>query len=610
MRKSSLAVAAALAVLWGGPLPAAESPLDVIAERAKVRYDAVPRRVLAFYYPWYGNPEVPGGSGRWAHWEGVDQARRQIKSSTHYPTLGPYDSHDRKSIAQHCAWARQAGIDTFIVSWWGANSFCDQAMKPVLDVCHEAGIAVSAYYETVPRPGDAETAARDVVGLLERHADHPAWLCVDGKPVVFVYGRAVQQIGLVGWLDAIGRINRDYARKAVLIGDAMSRSAARVFDGIHTYNTASALASKDLTEVHAWAKATFPKWVEAADASGRISTLTVIPGYDDTKIRTPGLKVERAGGALYREQWEQTIAADPHWVLITSFNEWHEGSDVEPSDEYGERYLAMTAEMAARFKDQGPRARREPARPDSAMSEAAKARQLARLGRMKIGLLPDPGLAVLWPLLHRSPAPTLFTWEQVADWPDSVAGEYPIVIYAGGESYRRTVRRAGDVDEAIVAYLKAGGFLVVLPSGPMPFHYDREHRAVQGSSRFGLPLSVAGADGGWEAPPKGKDLRFVRVGERLPNVPESFPFPREGDLRWRPFVRGRLAEGDRFVPLVELRDEDGTHYGDAVAFVEHRASEPKNARVLYAWFELLNTPQGEAVLYDVLAFAAGEAGAK
>jgi len=80
----------------------------------------------------------------------------------------------------------------------------------------------------------------------------------------------------------------------------------------------------------------------------------VIPGYDDTKIRKPGLAVQRYDAELYRVQWEEAIKADPNWILITSFNEWHEGSEIEPSLEYKQRYLELTGKYAKRFKASAP----------------------------------------------------------------------------------------------------------------------------------------------------------------------------------------------------------------------------------------------------------------
>jgi glycoprotein endo-alpha-1,2-mannosidase len=603
MRRSGWLFLAVLAMAGSfGSRVSAQVDLGALADRAKIEYAEVPRKVLAFYYPWYGNADVPGGSGRWSHWEGVDQDRHQIASATHYPKLGPYDSHDPKLIAQHCAWAKEAGLDGFIVSWWGKGDFSDRAMPRILDACREAGLEATIYYETVPRPRNAEAAAADIVGLLKRYGDHPAWLRVGGKPVVFIYGRAVGEIGLSGWLEAAAQVNREYPPKAVLLGDQMSLAAARIFDGIHTYNTAGQLRGKDVAEVRRWAAQTYPGWVRAADAFHRISTLTVIPGYDDTKIRKPGLRVERFDGASYRCQWEEAIRADPHWVLVTSWNEWHEGSEIEPSVEYGDQYLKITAEMAARFKSKPREAKPLPESASPGITADEKRGEIEKLRGVGIGILPDPGLSAVLPLLQLPDRPALVSWEEVAEWPASIARKYPVLIYAGDETYRQTVSRRGDVDAGLLRYLTGGGLLVVLPSGPMPFHYNEQHQAVGTSRKLGLPLSVGGPGGGWEEPPADVDLRFVQVGHRLPHVPPVFPFPEQGDRRWRPFLRSQLAEGDRFIPLVELRDAQGKHYGDAVAYVEHKASEPIGAKALYVWFGLLDSPQGEALLHDVYGF--------
>ena len=104
--------------------------------------------------------------------------------------------------------------------------------------------------------------------------------------------------------------------------------------------------------------------VKLARNHGRISYVTIIPGYDDTKIRKPGFKAERQDGQSYRVLWEEAVKANPDWVLITSWNEWHEGSEIEPSFEEGDNYMQLTGDYAPRFCDSSPaRARRVPAQP-------------------------------------------------------------------------------------------------------------------------------------------------------------------------------------------------------------------------------------------------------
>ena len=43
------------------------------------------------------------------------------------------------------------------------------------------------------------------------------------------------------------------------------------------------------------------------------------------------------------------------WVLITSFNEWHEGSEIEPSVEWGDRFIDSTRALSREFRSAGTR---------------------------------------------------------------------------------------------------------------------------------------------------------------------------------------------------------------------------------------------------------------
>lgn len=321
---------------------AAEDREQLLRARDDVKYTGVPKQVLAFYYGWYGNPTV---SSRWVHWEKVDETKRTIGSSTHYPTLGAYDSHDPKLVEQHCRWAKEAGITGFIATWWGQGDFHDKGLPLLLDMAEKNGLAVTVYFETT-RSG----TLKDVLYLLEHYAKHPAWLKLNGRPVLFVYGRAVGEIKPEGWLEIIAQANKQFPGGVVFIGDQISKNAARIFDGIHTYNPTGSTARKSPEQIREWAHKTYPKWVETA-GSNRISCVTIIPGYDDATQGRPAPRpiTERHGGKTYEILWEEAIAANPDWVLITTWNEWHEGSEIEPSVEDGDRALKATPEFAKKF---------------------------------------------------------------------------------------------------------------------------------------------------------------------------------------------------------------------------------------------------------------------
>lgn len=355
MRSHILALLVSLISFMGAPAVArlshAATPKRVPASvKEPGESPRIDRLVLAFYYPWYGTPDSPGGNGKWIHWEGVDRDKKAIASSTNYPVGGPYDSMDGKVIERHCREAKGAGIDGFIVSWWGAGTLEDRALPRVLDACGGAGIKACIYYETIRKGGKAKDAAEEIRAVIKAHGEHRAWLKVDKRPVVFVYGRAIEQLGIEGWTAVVEELKGDGDSRPVLIGDSFDAKPLKLFDGPHHYGPMGGLAKEGEDKTREWAKRSMTWWVGKAREERKIACVTVFPGYDDTKIRKPGLKVGRREGATYRTLWEEAIGAKPDWVLITSWNEWHEGSEIEASVEYGAKYLEMTGEFSKRFK--------------------------------------------------------------------------------------------------------------------------------------------------------------------------------------------------------------------------------------------------------------------
>ncbi len=572
--------------------------LTAIRARAKVRYERVPRKVLTFYYGWYGNPQT---SGRWVHWEQVDTERKQIGNSTHYPVLGAYDSHDPRVVRQHCQWAKEAGLDGFIVSWWARGDFHDQGIPLLLDTARQHKLQVTIYYEVVPTPGNPDSVVSDWLYLLERYSPHPAWLKVAGKPVIFVYSRAMGQLSLTHWAQVLERVNKEHRAGVCAIADQLSKASARIFDGIHTYNICDRLQGKPVEAIGAEVERIYREPLQIAGQFGRIGCATIIPGYDDTKIRQPGIRAERFDGESYRRQWEAVLELNPDWVLITSFNEWHEGSEMEPSAEFGDRYIRLTARYAPRFRNLPERPRMAP--PLTAIT-GEKLNALRRLWQGKrIGILPEGGSEALFWLLDSGLEIVPLSAEQVIQPGELTPARYSALVYLSGERYRATVREAGDYDRALRAYLQAGGTLVVLPSEPFPFYYEGE-RTVQRASFFGLTIAgssatpVAGQTG-FERPPEEVQLWFQCDTRRLPDMPARLPFPESGDLRWRPMLKQGLDPTDEYLPLITLVDSKGRRWGEGAVVIRYRAGELKGAQVAYVWFRLLEAPQAPALLHNL-----------
>jgi hypothetical protein len=75
----------------------------------------------------------------------------------------------------------------------------------------------------------------------------------------------------------------------------------------------------------------------------------VMPGYDDRSQN--GLErpiIERNDGKLYEDYWrvaKKNIDPKLQMIMLTTFNEWHEGTEIEASKEYGNQYVELTKSL-------------------------------------------------------------------------------------------------------------------------------------------------------------------------------------------------------------------------------------------------------------------------
>jgi hypothetical protein len=77
-----------------------------------------------------------------------------------------------------------------------------------------------------------------------------------------------------------------------------------------------------------------------------------MPGYNDVKVRG-GFARDREGGNYFAQSWSAAIASNPSWIVINSFNEWPEGSYIEPSAAFGDLFLGLSATYSQQFKSGG-----------------------------------------------------------------------------------------------------------------------------------------------------------------------------------------------------------------------------------------------------------------
>jgi len=98
------------------------------------------------------------------------------------------------------------------------------------------------------------------------------------------------------------------------------------FDGFYTYFASDGFAYGSTTS-------NWPDMSALAHKNNLIYIPSVGPGYIDTRIRPWNEKntKNRDSGKYYEMMYENAVNSNPDFISITSFNEWHEGTQIEPS---------------------------------------------------------------------------------------------------------------------------------------------------------------------------------------------------------------------------------------------------------------------------------------
>ena len=321
-----------------------------------------------FYYMWWGNPEHDDQWVHWnhrflSHWD--PNTAKQYPQGTHeppddlgssfYPELGPYSSKDPEVIDTHMQQIRDADIGVVVVSWY-PQGLGDENGKPVdplipvlLDKAHEYSLKVALHIE--PYAGrSARTVLKDIEYLHRHYASHPAYfkISVSGKdalPVVYIYDSYktpasdwAEIFSHRGFLSIRGTKNDIVAVSLFVHKDHESLVTKGGFNGFYTYFTTDRFSFGS----------SLKNWKYLSEFASRNRLLfipSVGPGYDDSQVR-PWNQVNwrnRESGMYYTRSFKAAISLRPRFLSISTFNEWHEGTQIEPAvpkeREDGDAYL-------------------------------------------------------------------------------------------------------------------------------------------------------------------------------------------------------------------------------------------------------------------------------
>jgi hypothetical protein len=317
--------------------------------------------VLAHYMPWF---EAKPFSQTWGwHWtmnhfdpEKQTDGKQEIASHFH-PLIGPYDSSDVDVIEYHLLTMKLAGIDGVIVDWYGLTDFRDYAIlhrntTRVLEQCERLKMKFVICYEdqTIPALVEAKriTAAErvshvaaEITWLRKYWFKSGSYVKLDGRPVLLSFG----QTGLTDdeWSRCLARSEANvtyfsqHHRRAAAIGAfdwPVPSEALKAFERFHK-------------DARSWPRAipvAFPRFVDI---------------YAQAKVGPSYGRLDDDEGKSFRKMLELGLKSKAPIVQLATWNDWGEGTQIEPSHEFGYRDLETVQKLRVIGKD----------RPDSATAD-------------------------------------------------------------------------------------------------------------------------------------------------------------------------------------------------------------------------------------------------
>ncbi len=305
--------------------------------------------VGAYYYPWYSE-DFHRGAG---------YLRRNLMPPQ-MPVLGEYDDTDPEVIRQHMDWFRQANIGLLVTSWWGPYSTEDNTTKKVILEHEDIGnLNIALHFETKGRIKDTTDMSGvrdDIAYMCEEYFEHDNYYRIDERPVIVVHvTRLLHEEGILE--EAILTMRSEASKcgqNLYIIGDQVFSTAPDEGDAFTPFWYFDAVTNFDVygssgrpggyvgPDAVDQYYADQAEWKRQAALANCEYIPPVSPGYNDRGVRFEENHVAMSRrlmqgseeGSLFWYQLKKALElVSPqvdNMILLNSFNEFHEDTQIEP----------------------------------------------------------------------------------------------------------------------------------------------------------------------------------------------------------------------------------------------------------------------------------------
>jgi hypothetical protein len=343
----------------GREIAASHSWERTAGELLELFNETVSRRVVrrrrpqlgAHYHVWYRAGDNP------QHWN----ENNEFATITDPPVGGAYSSADQRLIDRHLEMAAHAQLDFLVVNW----QVTSQGLNPT-EV--EATRMLFAAAEKAPRPlslsillaidtEDVAVVVKALNTLRTEFMASPVYHRIGRRPLLWYY-LSGPFLGLLFYhRDLLFRLTRGWhavATGQLIFNQLIARPLREFFSGWCVYSPLQ--VGRPSVREAIWTKG----YRSFAEEGGAIRVFTVCPGYDDTRLASPQRnetryrRTSRRGTRTYQhmQQVALNLEPPPELIVVTSFNEFHENTHLEPSQEFGDTFLRATRSFKQALRQQ------------------------------------------------------------------------------------------------------------------------------------------------------------------------------------------------------------------------------------------------------------------
>ncbi|MGP1272458.1 MAG: hypothetical protein ACTS22_03920 [Phycisphaerales bacterium] len=315
-----------------------------------------PTKLLMHYMPWYQTPDVTGFWG--IHWTGPNNefnpdtlaADGRPAIYSHYdPLIGPYDSKDPAVLECHLLQMKLAGIDGVLVDWYGLSDTFDyplihDATEALFAATEQFGLEFAVVYEdrSIESQVNLGTLDPSAVGayLLGEFAwmqaswfNRPHYTRKDGRPLLLNFGPIFVQ-NAADWNTGFSVLPLRpwfYALPNLWTTAGADGAFTWVPFPVYEGNPSEAVIKQRLIDTHNTPSTDPDRVIPSA-----------VAGFKD--IYEPGGRfpfLDHRNGATLREGLE--VGIDGPWdiVQLVTWNDYGEGTMIEPTFEFGYTFLEV-----------------------------------------------------------------------------------------------------------------------------------------------------------------------------------------------------------------------------------------------------------------------------